>query len=122
MSTEITNLLKEITKIPNYTIPIFGAVVTVAIALGPIGQETTKGPTIIVSFAIYTLFSAFVSYSHRLSYKRYLRAKEKKQEKKKEGEKRSNLPLWAVIIFMGLHLFLIFCLSWFLLTHVVFDC
>ncbi|MCD4729571.1 MAG: hypothetical protein K8R74_03145 [Bacteroidales bacterium] len=63
-----SSALTEITKIGNYAIPAFGAVVTVAIALGPIGKEVQKGSSIIVSFALYTLFTAFVSYLHRLLY------------------------------------------------------
>jgi hypothetical protein len=106
-----TSALTEITKIGNYVIPVFGAVVTVAIALGPIGKETTKGSTIIVSFAIYTLLAAFVSYLHRLSYKRCRRAQEE------SGEEPYNLPLYAVIIFMVFHFILICALSWFLHTH-----
>ena len=112
MSSE-TSVLKEISKIGNYTIPTFGAVVTAIIALGGIGKEGPKGFTIIVSFAIYTLSAAFISYLHRLSYLRYRRAQ------KKRGEEQSNLPLYAVVILMTLHFLLIVALCWFLYSHGV---
>jgi hypothetical protein len=108
-----TSALAEITKIGNYAIPVFGAVVTAAIALGPIGKEITKGPTIIVSFAVYTLFAAFISYLHRLSYLRCRRAQ------KIEGKEPTNLSKCAIIFFMGTHFLLIIALVWVLRIHCV---
>lgn len=103
-----TSALTEITKIGNYAIPVFGGVVTVAIALGPIGKDTSKGFKIIVSFGIYTLLASFVSYWHRLWYLRHRRAK------KNKGEEPSNLPFSRVLFIMILHLILIITLLYYL--------
>ena len=107
------NSLSEITKIGNYAIPSFGAVITAALALGSIGTESSKGYAIICDFALYTLIASFTSYVHRLSWLRCRRVQ------KERGKEPSNLPISAVVLFLIIHLLLIGALSWRLWIHGV---
>jgi hypothetical protein len=98
--------LGEITKIGNYAIPAFGATVTAALALGPISKSDPQGHTIVVYFALYTIFSAYVAYGHRLAWLRYRRSQ------KERGKEPANLPRLVVLGFMFVHLVLIVSLVW----------
>ena len=100
------DVLGEITKIGNYAIPAFGATVTAALALGPISKSGPQGHAIVVYFALYTIFSAYVAYGHRLAWLRFRRSQ------KERGEEPSNLPGWVVIAFMFVHLALVVSLVW----------
>lgn len=96
----------KITEIGNYVIPAFGAVVTSALALGPIAKEHTSGLTVVVDFALYTLLASYVSYTHRLKYLRYRR------EQQGRGEEPSHLPSAWVCVFLVAHGLLIGILYW----------
>jgi len=92
--------LAEVTKIGNYAIPAFGAFLTAALAVGSFSKSTPDGQTIVVNFALYTMAAACVSYIHRVSYLRYRCAQQEK------GKNQTNLPTWAVVMFLALHLVL----------------
>jgi len=94
------DVLAEVTKIGNYAIPAFGAFLTAALAVGSFPKSASEGQAIIVNFALYTVAAACVGYIHRISYLRCRRAQQER------GEKPTNLPTWAVVIFLVLHLVL----------------
>jgi hypothetical protein len=93
--------LTEVTKIGNYAIPAFGAFLTAALAAGSFSKSAPDGQAVVVTFALYTMAAACVSYIHRISYLRCRRNQQKK------GENPTNLPMWAVVIFLILHLALV---------------
>lgn len=90
--------LAEVTKIGNYAIPAFAAFLTAALAVGSFSKSTSDGQAIVVNFALYTIAAACVSYVHRISYLRCRRAQQE------NGKNPTNLPLWAVAIFLAFHL------------------
>jgi len=92
--------LAEVTKIGNYAIPAFGAFLTAALAVGSFSRSAPDGQVIVVNFALYTVAAACVSYIHRISY---LRCRRTQQEK---GKNPTNLPTWAVVLFLAFHLVL----------------
>lgn len=93
--------LKEITKIGNYAIPTFGVILTALFCIKSSKELASEGLVIALNFGLYTIAAAFVSYIHRLSFKRH----QKNQEEL--GIEKTHLPLWAVLIFLTLHLVLI---------------
>jgi hypothetical protein len=109
----LETVIKEINKIGNYAIPTFGAFITSVLAMGPFGKENPKGYIVIVDFALYTLIASFISYAHRLAWLR------RQNAQKAKDEKPSDLPPYAVRIFMGFHLLLIGALAWRLCGHGV---
>ncbi len=109
----LEKVIEGISKIGNYAIPVFGAVLTSVLARGSFSKESPKGYMVIVDFALYTLLAAFVSYWHRLAWLRNRRAQ------KERGEVPTNLPKKTVIVFMFLHFLLIVTLSCRLWVHGV---
>ena len=98
--------LGEITKIGNYAIPAFGAFITAALAMGSFSNSASDGQAVVVNFAIYTMVAAWVSYFHRIFYLRHRRIQ------KEKDQNPTNLPTWAVIIFLIIHLGLVIVLSY----------
>lgn len=95
------NALKEVTKIGNYAIPTFGAVLTALLCISSFQQSAPEGQAIVINFALYTLMAAFASYIHRISYLRY------RETQTERGEKATNLPFSAVLMLLLIHLMLI---------------
>lgn len=89
--------LNLISKIGNYALPSFSAFLTASLALGNPSWDGARARYFIVSFAIYTLLSAFVAYWHRIAWLRF---------RKKHGE-NTNLPSLHVASFFILHAVLI---------------
>lgn len=93
--------LAEVTKIGNYAIPAFGAFLTAALAVGSFSSSAPSGQAIVLNFALYTMAAASVSYFHRIAYLRCRRAQQE------TGETPTNLPTWAVVIFLFSHIVLV---------------
>lgn len=98
------NPLSIIASIGNYTIPIFGAVLTAAFSVSKGMWESPRGQYIIVVFSIYTMLSAFVSYCHRL---KWLRNRNAQRVQGFPQNKLKDLSSGWIIFFLGLHFLLI---------------
>lgn len=94
-------------KIGNYAITFFATVVTGSLALGNITAGPENYP-VAIPFALYTILSAFIAYCHRLAWLRTRKGQEIR------GEPQTNLPNWAVIMFLLVHLLLIALLGYYL--------
>ncbi len=94
------NPLNIISKIGNYALPTFSAFLTASFAVGDLSWAGARARYFVVSFAIYTLLSAFVAYWHRIAWLRY---------RKKHGD-NTNLSFWHVFFFFILHAVLILTL------------
>lgn len=83
----------KITDVGNYALPVFGAIVTVALSLSP----TVEQP-VILSFCLYVIVATCISYMHRLSYLRYRKNQESRDEEP------THLPISMVCMFLFLHI------------------
>ena len=92
------NTLDNITKIGNYTLHSFGAFLTASFCIGKLDWKDDRDKYLLISFAFYTMLSAFIAYWHRLAYLRH---------KNRQGilkiEKPSDLSTRIVTFFMLLH-------------------
>jgi hypothetical protein len=86
-----------VSKIGNYALPSFSAFLTASFAIGNIAWPDGRNRYFIISFAIYTMCSAFISYWHRLCWKR------KQVRLEANNCKKEDLPWYAVTFFMITH-------------------
>jgi hypothetical protein len=98
--------LGNITKIGNFALPAFGAFLTASFSIGKLDWGNGRERYLIVSFALYTVLSAFVSYFHRNTW---LRHQNEKNLKDKDNN-NNYLSTSMVHSFMSVHLLLIICL------------
>lgn len=96
--------LSNITKVGNYVIPTFSAVLTISFSISKTMWGDPRGQYTIVVFSIYTMLSAFISYWYRITWLRHITAERVRGVQK---GKHTDLSIPYVVFFLSLHFILI---------------